>query len=161
MQSWIFSIITPVCSVTRSFRNHSNMLYIYSCYCYYYFWKQLCCLCPANDFYYYYYCCCCCFFKFSYIPGTVMSLKHNLKSMSVFSPASEYFWFSLCLQINKLDKAVAAANTFFMANPDHVEMKQNLEYYGMMAGVQETDFKDLEERPHMVRAMFINLNIPR
>uniref|UniRef100_A0A8C1SII1 Prolyl 3-hydroxylase 1 n=1 Tax=Cyprinus carpio TaxID=7962 RepID=A0A8C1SII1_CYPCA len=52
-------------------------------------------------------------------------------------------------KINKLDKAVAAANTFFIANPDHVEMKQNLEYYMMMAGVQETDFKDLEERPHM------------
>ncbi|XP_043108853.1 prolyl 3-hydroxylase 1 [Puntigrus tetrazona] len=52
-------------------------------------------------------------------------------------------------KINKLDKAVAAANTFFMANPDHIEMKQNLEYYGMMAGVQQTDFKDLEERPNM------------
>lgn len=67
--------------------------------------------------------------------------------------------FSLYLQINKLDKAVAAANTFFIANPEHVEMKQNLEYYRMMAGVHETDFKDLEERPHMVRGMFINLNI--
>ncbi|CAM4731552.1 unnamed protein product [Leuciscus chuanchicus] len=52
-------------------------------------------------------------------------------------------------KINKLDKAVAAANTFFIANPEHVEMKQNLEYYRMMAGVHETDFKDLEERPHM------------
>ncbi|TRY93097.1 hypothetical protein DNTS_008622 [Danionella cerebrum] len=52
-------------------------------------------------------------------------------------------------KINKLDKAVAAANTFFMANPGHVEMKQNLEYYRMMAGVQEADFKDLEEREHM------------
>lgn len=54
-------------------------------------------------------------------------------------------------QINKLDKAVAAANTFYVANPDHMEMRQNLEYYSMMAGVQETDFKDLEARPHMVR----------
>nr|XP_055039847.1 prolyl 3-hydroxylase 1 [Misgurnus anguillicaudatus] len=52
-------------------------------------------------------------------------------------------------KINKLDKAVAAANTFFIANPDHIEMKQNLEYYSLMAGVQETDYKDLEERPHM------------
>ncbi|XP_077060150.1 prolyl 3-hydroxylase 1 isoform X1 [Siphateles boraxobius] len=52
-------------------------------------------------------------------------------------------------KINKLDKAVAAANTFFIANPEHVEMKQNLDYYRMMAGVHETDFKDLEERPHM------------
>lgn len=47
---------------------------------------------------------------------------------------------------------MAAANTFFLANPDHMEMKQNLEYYRMMAGVQEEDFKDLEARTHMVRA---------
>ncbi|MCJ8744626.1 hypothetical protein PDJAM_G00120790 [Pangasius djambal] len=52
-------------------------------------------------------------------------------------------------KINKLDKAVAAANTFYVANPDHVEMRQNLEYYSLMAGVQEADFKDLEARPHM------------
>lgn len=55
------------------------------------------------------------------------------------------------MQINKIGKAVAAANTFYIANPDHMEMRQNLEYYGMMPGVQETDFKDLEGRPHMVR----------
>ncbi|XP_041639932.1 prolyl 3-hydroxylase 1 [Cheilinus undulatus] len=52
-------------------------------------------------------------------------------------------------KINKLNKAVAAANTFFLANPDHVEMRQNLEYYKMMAGVQEEDFKDLEAKTHM------------
>uniref|UniRef100_A0A1A7YAL0 procollagen-proline 3-dioxygenase n=1 Tax=Iconisemion striatum TaxID=60296 RepID=A0A1A7YAL0_9TELE len=52
-------------------------------------------------------------------------------------------------KINKLDKAVAAANTFFQANPDHSEMKQNLDYYRMMAGVQEEDFKDLESSTHM------------
>lgn len=46
---------------------------------------------------------------------------------------------------------MAAANTFFQANPDHVEMRQNLEYYRMMAGVQEEDFKDLEASTHMVR----------
>lgn len=46
---------------------------------------------------------------------------------------------------------MAAANTFFQANPDHIEMRQNLEYYRMMAGVQEEDFKDLEARTHMVR----------
>ncbi|GLD61362.1 prolyl 3-hydroxylase 1 [Lates japonicus] len=54
-------------------------------------------------------------------------------------------------KINKLDKAVAAANTFFLANLDHMEMRQNLEYYRMMAGVQEEDFKDLEARPHMAK----------
>lgn len=45
---------------------------------------------------------------------------------------------------------MAAAHTFFVANPEHVEMKQNLEYYQMMAGVKEADFIDLEARPHMV-----------
>ncbi|MEQ2175643.1 Prolyl 3-hydroxylase 1, partial [Goodea atripinnis] len=51
--------------------------------------------------------------------------------------------------IDKLDKAVAAAHTFFQANPDHMEMKQNLEYYRMMARVEEENFKDLEAKPHM------------
>ncbi|XP_051931067.1 prolyl 3-hydroxylase 1 [Hippocampus zosterae] len=54
-------------------------------------------------------------------------------------------------KINKLDKAVAAANTFFQANQDHAEMRQNLDYYGTMSGVREEDFKDLEARPHMAK----------
>uniref|UniRef100_A0A4W3GM17 procollagen-proline 3-dioxygenase n=1 Tax=Callorhinchus milii TaxID=7868 RepID=A0A4W3GM17_CALMI len=52
-------------------------------------------------------------------------------------------------KIKKLDKAVAAAYTFFVANPEHLEMQQNLEYYKLMAGVKESDFTDLEARPHM------------
>ncbi|XP_053137483.1 prolyl 3-hydroxylase 1 [Hemicordylus capensis] len=52
-------------------------------------------------------------------------------------------------KINKLDKAVAAAHTFFVANPNHMEMRQNLEYYQMMAGVKDSDFVDLEAKPHM------------
>ncbi|XP_072571869.1 prolyl 3-hydroxylase 1 isoform X1 [Paramormyrops kingsleyae] len=52
-------------------------------------------------------------------------------------------------KINKLDKAVAAAYTFSLANPEHMEMRQNLEYYRMMAGIQEIHFKDLEAKPHM------------
>ncbi len=41
-QSWIFSIITPVFSVTWSFRNQCNMI-ICSGNFSYYCWKQLCC----------------------------------------------------------------------------------------------------------------------
>ncbi|XP_059807790.1 prolyl 3-hydroxylase 1 [Hypanus sabinus] len=52
-------------------------------------------------------------------------------------------------KIKMLDKAVAAAHTFYVTNPDHLEMRQNLEYYKMMAGVKDTDFKDLEAKPHM------------
>ncbi len=44
MKSWIVSIIIPVFSVTRSFRNHSNMLIWCSINIYYYYqcWKWLC-----------------------------------------------------------------------------------------------------------------------
>ncbi|KAI4904854.1 hypothetical protein NFI96_018240, partial [Prochilodus magdalenae] len=67
-----------------------------------------------------------------------------------FSKRTPYNYLQVAyFKINKLDKAVAAANTFYIANPDHMEMRQNLEYYGQMAGVQGTDFKDLEARPHM------------
>ncbi|XP_006023242.3 prolyl 3-hydroxylase 1 isoform X1 [Alligator sinensis] len=53
--------------------------------------------------------------------------------------------------IHKIDKAVSAAHTFFVGNPNHMEMKQNLEYYQMMAGVKESDFMDLEAKPHMTK----------
>uniref|UniRef100_A0A8C5MTQ6 procollagen-proline 3-dioxygenase n=1 Tax=Leptobrachium leishanense TaxID=445787 RepID=A0A8C5MTQ6_9ANUR len=52
-------------------------------------------------------------------------------------------------KIHKIDKAVAAAHTFYVVNPDHMEMRQNLEYYKMMAGVKESDFRDLEAKLHM------------
>jgi len=42
MWSWISSIITPVFSVTWSFRNHSNMLICCSRNIYYQCWKPLC-----------------------------------------------------------------------------------------------------------------------
>ncbi|KAK5873091.1 hypothetical protein PBY51_013735 [Eleginops maclovinus] len=69
-----------------------------------------------------------------------------------FTKRSPYNYLQVAyFKINKLDKAVAAAHTFFVANPDHVEMKQNLEYYRMMAGVTKEDFKDLEAMPHMAQ----------
>uniref|UniRef100_A0A669DI84 procollagen-proline 3-dioxygenase n=1 Tax=Oreochromis niloticus TaxID=8128 RepID=A0A669DI84_ORENI len=69
-----------------------------------------------------------------------------------FKKRSPYNYLQVAyFKINKLPKAVAAANTFFLTNPDHMEMRQNLDYYRMMAGVQEDDFKDLEARPHMAQ----------
>ncbi|GCB81277.1 hypothetical protein scyTo_0021809, partial [Scyliorhinus torazame] len=52
--------------------------------------------------------------------------------------------------LKQLDKAAAAAQTFFEANPDHQEMQENLEKYRKMEGVKEEDFKDLEAQPHWV-----------
>ncbi|XP_034035772.1 prolyl 3-hydroxylase 2 [Thalassophryne amazonica] len=51
-------------------------------------------------------------------------------------------------KLKQPDKAAAAAHTYFQANPEHVEMGQNLEQYKNMQGVQEEHFVDREARPH-------------
>ncbi|KAM3923246.1 prolyl 3-hydroxylase 1 [Leptodactylus fuscus] len=67
-----------------------------------------------------------------------------------FSKRTPYNYLQVAyFKIHKLDKAVAAAHTFYVGNPDHLEMRQNLEYYKMMAGVSDSDFRDLEAKPHM------------
>lgn len=56
----------------------------------------------------------------------------------------------LCPQLKQPDKAAAAAHTYFQANPEHVEMGQNLEQYKDLQGVREEHFVDREARPHQV-----------
>ncbi|EFB26292.1 hypothetical protein PANDA_002781, partial [Ailuropoda melanoleuca] len=51
--------------------------------------------------------------------------------------------------LNQLEKAVEAAHTFFMANPEHMEMQQNIENYRTMAGVEALQLVDLEAKPHL------------
>uniref|UniRef100_H3DDL8 procollagen-proline 3-dioxygenase n=1 Tax=Tetraodon nigroviridis TaxID=99883 RepID=H3DDL8_TETNG len=51
-------------------------------------------------------------------------------------------------QLKQPDKAAAAAHTYFQANPEHVEMGNNLEQYKDLQGVQENHFVDREDRPH-------------
>lgn len=53
-----------------------------------------------------------------------------------------------------MDKAAAAAHTYFQANPEHVEMGQNLEQYKDLQGVREEHFVDREARPHQVGNRF-------
>ena len=50
-----------------------------------------------------------------------------------------------------MEKAVAAAHTFFMANPEHMEMQQNIENYRTMTGVEDLQPVDQEAKPHLVR----------
>nr|XP_057928735.1 prolyl 3-hydroxylase 2 [Doryrhamphus excisus] len=52
------------------------------------------------------------------------------------------------LKLKQPDKAAAAAHTYFQANPEHVEMGQNLEHYKDLQGVEEDHFVDREARPH-------------
>ncbi|KAI5101570.1 prolyl 3-hydroxylase 2, partial [Silurus meridionalis] len=50
------------------------------------------------------------------------------------------------LKLNQLDKAAAAAHTYFQANPEHIEI--DLEQYNALHGVEEKHFFDREARPH-------------
>uniref|UniRef100_A0A3Q3XN51 procollagen-proline 3-dioxygenase n=1 Tax=Mola mola TaxID=94237 RepID=A0A3Q3XN51_MOLML len=60
-----------------------------------------------------------------------------------------YNYLQLAYQkLKQPDKAAAAAHTYFQANPEHVEMGQNLEQYKDLQGVMEDHFVDREARPH-------------
>ncbi|XP_061457801.1 prolyl 3-hydroxylase 1 isoform X2 [Rhineura floridana] len=84
------------------------------------------------------------------LPDGVSRYQLGEETELEFQKRSPYNYLQVAyFKIHKLDKAVAAAHTFFAANPDHVEMRQNLEYYQMMAGVKDSDFVDLEAKPHM------------
>ncbi|XP_031320799.1 prolyl 3-hydroxylase 1 isoform X2 [Camelus dromedarius] len=81
-------------------------------------------------------------------PSAALSLSEELELE--FHKRSPYNYLQVAyFKINKLEKAVAAAHTFFVGNPEHMEMRQNLDYYQTMSGVKEADFKDLEAKPHM------------
>ncbi|KAM6417999.1 prolyl 3-hydroxylase 3 [Pluvialis apricaria] len=51
-------------------------------------------------------------------------------------------------QLKKLDQAVSAAHTFFVANPQHLQMREDIEKYRRMSGVKSDNFRDLEATPH-------------
>lgn len=56
-------------------------------------------------------------------------------------------------QLEKLHKAAAAAHTYFVANPSHLEMRNNIEKYRRMKGVTGDAFQDreVENEKHWVR----------
>ncbi|XP_077382051.1 prolyl 3-hydroxylase 3 [Festucalex cinctus] len=47
-------------------------------------------------------------------------------------------------KMEKLTKAAAASQTYFVANPTHLEMRNNIEKYRRMEGVTDEDFYDRE-----------------
>ncbi|XP_033495782.2 prolyl 3-hydroxylase 3 [Epinephelus lanceolatus] len=47
-------------------------------------------------------------------------------------------------KLEKLQKAASAAHTYFVANPSHLEMRNNIEKYRRMKGVTEDAFQDRE-----------------
>uniref|UniRef100_A0A4W4FLY8 procollagen-proline 3-dioxygenase n=1 Tax=Electrophorus electricus TaxID=8005 RepID=A0A4W4FLY8_ELEEL len=66
-----------------------------------------------------------------------------------FNRRVPYNYLQLAYQkLKQLDKAAAAAHTYFQANPEHVEMIQDLEQYKALEGVEERHFINREARPH-------------
>ncbi|XP_060618593.2 prolyl 3-hydroxylase 3 [Anolis sagrei] len=53
-------------------------------------------------------------------------------------------------KLKRLDEAVSSAHTFFVANPQHLQMREDIEKYQRMAGVKAESFRDLEALPHWV-----------
>ncbi|CAL8247405.1 unnamed protein product [Lota lota] len=57
-------------------------------------------------------------------------------------------------KLEKLQKAASAAHTFFVANPSHLEMRNNIEKYRRMQGVTEDAFQDRELHKEMHWALY-------
>ncbi|XP_048359075.1 prolyl 3-hydroxylase 3 [Sphaerodactylus townsendi] len=53
-------------------------------------------------------------------------------------------------KLKRLDEAVSSAHTFFVANPQHLQMREDMEKYQRMSGVKAESFRDLEAMPHWV-----------
>ncbi|XP_060046132.1 prolyl 3-hydroxylase 3 [Erinaceus europaeus] len=51
-------------------------------------------------------------------------------------------------QLKKLDMAAAAAHTFLVANPAHLQMREDMAKYRRMARIRPQNFRDLETPPY-------------
>ncbi|XP_043935544.1 prolyl 3-hydroxylase 3 [Protopterus annectens] len=68
-----------------------------------------------------------------------------------FQERVPYNYLQLALfKTERLTKAIAAAHTFFVLNPDDEDMKRNIKNYRIMPGVKASDFQDLEAASHWV-----------
>ncbi|XP_057411987.1 prolyl 3-hydroxylase 3 isoform X4 [Balaenoptera acutorostrata] len=62
-------------------------------------------------------------------------------------------------QLKKLDLAAAAAHTFFVANPTHLQMREDMAKYRRMSGVRPQSFRDLETPPYWQAAYDTGLEL--
>uniref|UniRef100_A0A6Q2Z539 procollagen-proline 3-dioxygenase n=1 Tax=Esox lucius TaxID=8010 RepID=A0A6Q2Z539_ESOLU len=81
--------------------------------------------------------------------GTQSMHKVSEDVIQDFNRRIPYNYLQLAYQkLKHSDKAAAAAHTYFQANPEHVEMDQNLEQYKALEGTDLDHFVDREARPH-------------
>ncbi|XP_056460619.1 prolyl 3-hydroxylase 2 [Gadus chalcogrammus] len=81
--------------------------------------------------------------------GTQSMHKVSEDVIQDFNRRIPYNYLQLAYQkLKQPEDAAAAAHTYFQANPEHVEMGQNLEQYKNQEGMLEEHFVDREARPH-------------
>ncbi|NXO49779.1 P3H2 hydroxylase, partial [Aramus guarauna] len=80
--------------------------------------------------------------------GRVTDVRGCSINFCVHCPTSPaHVVFLTLLQMNKLEEAANAAHTFFMANPEHMEIQQDIENYKTTAG--KVSLIDREAKQHM------------
>ncbi|KAJ7985200.1 hypothetical protein DPEC_G00349610 [Dallia pectoralis] len=68
-----------------------------------------------------------------------LDISYEFNTRNPYNFLQVVYW-----KLGKVQKAASAAHTFFMANPSHLEMRNNIEKYRRMEGVTEDAFQDRE-----------------
>ncbi|XP_055782265.1 prolyl 3-hydroxylase 3-like [Salvelinus fontinalis] len=66
-------------------------------------------------------------------------IEYEFSTRNPYNYLQVVYW-----NLGKVQKAASAAHTFFVANPSHLEMRNNIEKYRRMEGVTEDAFQDRE-----------------
>nr|XP_033722987.1 prolyl 3-hydroxylase 3 isoform X1 [Tursiops truncatus] len=82
-------------------------------------------------------------------PGGAARLRVGSALQDAFRRREPYNYLQRAYyQLKKLDLAAAAAHTFFVANPTHLQMREDMAKYRRMSGVRPQSFRDLETPPY-------------
>ncbi|XP_067551685.1 prolyl 3-hydroxylase 3 isoform X5 [Pseudorca crassidens] len=93
-------------------------------------------------------------------PGGAARLRVGSALQDAFRRREPYNYLQRAYyQLKKLDLAAAAAHTFFVANPTHLQMREDMAKYRRMSGVRPQSFRDLETPPYWQAAYDTGLEL--
>ncbi|CAL1535365.1 unnamed protein product [Lymnaea stagnalis] len=79
------------------------------------------------------------------------------KLENAFEKRKPYMYLQFCqFKLDRVKEAASAAYTYYLSNPDDVDIKHNIVFYRDKALVKESDFLDLEIKPykeHYIRTL--------
>ncbi|XP_036722336.1 prolyl 3-hydroxylase 3 isoform X4 [Balaenoptera musculus] len=93
-------------------------------------------------------------------PGGAARLRVGSALQDAFRRREPYNYLQRAYyQLKKLDLAAATAHTFFVANPTHLQMREDMAKYRRMSGVRPQSFRDLETPPYWQAAYDTGLEL--